>query len=413
MEKLRNKIIRIVLFSVIGVFSLMSVVLYLMMRFYNIRQADLMTQVICENNGNIPDFQKDEEQRENYPAGYNEESPYRTRYFIVYLDKDGRVNYANTEYIAAVVEKDALEMAESVLESGRKVGFEKGYRYRVSFVGDAALYIVFLDYSESENTVRTFLMIMGIVFVSFFLLIAVVFAVCSKYVLKPFVENSKRQQQFITDASHELKTPLAIISANAEVLEYKNGKNEWTQAIRKEISHMGDLIGQLLVLSKLQEAEGIFNIEPVDFSRLVLDETEKFREVFTRKNCSLDISVQPDVCLSGNKEQLQQMVSILLDNAAKYTAENGKAAVGLSASGKNVNLKIFNTAEIEDKADYSKWFERFYRADSSHSSSTGGHGIGLSMAKRIVDCHSGSIWAEKKEDGILFSVSLPCSMRKR
>lgn len=411
MRELRDRMIKVVFFSVVGVFLLIACILYALISMHNICQADQMTRIICENNGIVPPWENDRDDEDYYPMGFNEESPYRTRYFVVYMDPDGRAVRTNMEFIAAISREDALVMAEHVIQTGSVVGSEGKYRYRVSYAGDTAEYIVFLDYSENRQILQVFLMIMAVVFVGFTLLISAIMVFCSKFVLKPFEENSRRQKQFITDASHELKTPLAIISANAEVLEYKNGRNEWTQAIRTETKHMGDLIGDLLVLSKLEEMEGTFRMEQVDFSAITQEAAEKFQEVIAQKQCSLELKIQPGINVNGNRGQLQQLVSILVENAAKYVTEQGRIVIELHTASRCVNLKIFNTAEMEENFDCSRLFERFYRADSSHSSSTGGHGIGLSIAKRIVDCHRGRIRACEKEDGIQFSVSIPTDLK--
>lgn len=406
----------IVLACVVGVFCLMCAVFLGVLNLHTIQQADRMTQIICENNGSVPDFEeykkRMEEQKDLYLIGFNEESAYRTRYFIVYLDEKEKPQSADTEHIASVSAEESLRMSRFVLKSGREVGTAGIYRYRISYKEDGEPgYIVFLDYSQDKTTRNIYVALMGIIFVAFALLIVIIFGICSKYVLRPFEENSRRQKQFITDASHELKTPLAIISANAEVLEFKDGKNEWTQAIRSETKHMGKLIGDLLVLSKLQEVEDTLSIEPVDFGTLVLEEAEKFREVITQKGCDLQLTMQPDVKLNGNPEHLARLVGILVENAAKYVKEGGMVCVEAHAKGRIVSLQIFNTADIEDEIDCSRMFERFYRTDKSRTSSTGGHGIGLSIAQRIVDCHRGRIGAEKKGDGILFTVTLPADLR--
>ncbi len=411
MKKLRNKLIRIVLLCVIAVFLLMSAVLIFVLRMHNIYQADLMTQVICDNNGSVPQLGTNERPQDSYPTGFNAESAYTTRYFIVYFDANGNTSYTNMDFIASITESEAIEMAVDVLDKSREVGFSGNYRYRVSYSEGQALFVVFLDYSENESSMQNFTIIMGVVLISFTLLISIIFAICSRFVIRPFEENSKRQKQFITDASHELKTPLAIISANAQVLEYKNGKNEWTTNIREETRHMGKLIEDLLILSKLQETDNSFLIERVNFSEHTAETAEKFREVVETKGCSLELNIQPDVFVNGNVDQLSQLPSILLDNASKYVTEGGRINVELTTSGKNAVLKVFNTADMPDDFDYNKLFERFYRADSSHSSETGGHGIGLSITKRIADFHKGTIKAAKKDDGILFTFTVPMNTK--
>lgn len=245
----------------------------------------------------------------------------------------------------------------------------------------------------------------------FVLMITIVFSFLSKLIVRPFEENSRMQKQFITDASHELKTPLAIISANAEVLAYKNGENEWIKNITSQVTRISELVGELLTLNRLEEVDEITDITQVDLSGILNKYAGDFEEVLKGKNITLSKDIQPDVIINGNPSQLERLVSVLIENASKYASENGEVRIILSKNAKFVRLSVFNTCEIDPETDFRHLFDRFYRPDSSRTSKTGGHGIGLSIAKRIVTLHNGSIEAAPSENGIVFNAKISSKIK--
>ncbi|MCD8049181.1 MAG: hypothetical protein LUG52_06210 [Clostridia bacterium] len=227
----------------------MMAVLYLAMGFYTTMQADGMTSLISENNGMLPTYRPDREFAENLPPGinFNAESEYRTRYFIVFINDDAELNSVNLEHIAAVSGEEAFEMAQKALAKESETGYIGHYRFLVT---DSM--VIFLDCSDSNTTRNMVLVIFVLAALAIMTVVTIIFMALSKKTVEPFEENSRRQKQFITDASHELKTPLAIISANAEVLQYKSGENEWTKNIVEQTKRMSKLIGDLMKLSKTE-----------------------------------------------------------------------------------------------------------------------------------------------------------------
>lgn len=411
MKKLRQKLIGIVFVSVAVVFLALVLFLYITLILYNKSQADGMTKIISLNNGTVPEFQEyEKEDFQNkipYQIWLNEESKFRTRYFIVYFDESLETMNVNMEHVAAVSEETAYKMAEEALLADDDTGYIKEYRYRV-VTGDMNL-VIFLDCSENFNTNKVVLISVTLIAVLFTVLVTLIFAVYSKRVVKPFEENAQKQRQFITDASHELKTPLSIISANAEVLQFKNGSNDWTKNIISQTKRMNKLIGDLLMLSKIDEIGSEFILESVDFTKIVTETVEAFQEVINQKQVKLETDIADGLVLNGNMEQLKQLVSILVENAAKYVSENGLLRITVVRTGKYAVLKIYNTADLEPGFDCSRLFDRFYRPDSSRSSEKGGHGIGLSIASKITNQHSGTLSAKQVEDGICFTAAVSCN----
>lgn len=412
MKKLRLKMIGIVFASVVVAFMVMTIILVMCFGAYRNRQADQITAMISENNGTVPQLkdykqqQKNSQAFERYFNNYNEDSSYRTRFFRVFLDEDKKVTNVNMDHIAAVDEKKAVRMTKMAMLRRGKVGLVGSYRYRKEYKDGQVRSIIFLDCKENQSFYHLAVTITITVSTLLTCLITVIFAIASKRAVRPFEINSNRQKQFITDASHELKTPLAIISANAEVLQYKGDGNEWTQNIIDQTKHMGKLINQLLVLAKLDEVQEKSEKQEADLKLLLEETIEPFEEVATQKKVTLKLHLEEGVTIRVNREQIAQLVSILTENAAKYVNDGGKIVWRLTKTQHGAVLVVKNTTEKE-LPDTKRMFDRFYRSDSSRSSKTGGQGIGLSIAKKIVDSHKGSITAKAGDGMVTFRVSLP------
>lgn len=412
MKKLRLKMIGIVFASVVAAFMVMTIILVMCFGAYRNRQADQITAMISENNGTVPQLkdykqqQKNSQAFERYFNNYNEDSSYRTRFFRIFLDEDKKVTNVNMDHIAAVDEKKAVRMTKMAMLRRGKVGLVGSYRYRKEYKDGQVRSIIFLDCKENQSFYHLAVTITITVSTLLTCLITVIFAIASKRAVRPFEINSNRQKQFITDASHELKTPLAIISANVEVLQYKGDGNEWTQNIIDQTKHMGKLINQLLVLAKLDEVQEKSEKQEADLKLLLEETTRPFEEVATQKKVTLKLHLEEGVTIRVNREQIAQLVSILTENAAKYVNDGGKIVWRLTKTQHGAVLVVKNTTEKE-LPDTKRMFDRFYRSDSSRSSKTGGQGIGLSIAKKIVDSHKGSITAKAGDGMVTFRVSLP------
>ena len=412
MKKLRLKMIGIVFASVVAAFMVMTIILVMCFGAYRNRQADQITAMISENNGTVPQLkdykqqQKNSQAFERYFNNYNEDSSYRTRFFRIFLDEDKKVTNVNMDQIAEVDEKKAVRMTKMAMLRRGKVGLVGSYRYRKEYKDGQVRSIIFLDCKENQSFYHLAVTITITVSTLLTCLITVIFAIASKRAVRPFEINSNRQKQFITDASHELKTPLAIISANAEVLQYKGDGNEWTQNIIDQTKHMGKLINQLLVLAKLDEVQEKSEKQEADLKLLLEETIEPFEEVATQKKVTLKLHLEEGVTIRVNREQIAQLVSILTENAAKYVNDGGKIVWRLTKTQHGAVLVVKNTTEKE-LPDTKRMFDRFYRSDSSRSSKTGGQGIGLSIAKKIVDSHKGSITAKAGDGMVTFRVSLP------
>ena len=343
--------------------------------------------------------------------GIDKETPFETRYFSVLLYENGNVSTIDTGKIASVSTSEAGDYATSLYGKGKTKGFIDQYKYlsvsTTNTNGDNMVLYVFINCSKELMTIRTYAL--ASIGISIIGLLVVFVLVCffSKTVTKPMAESYEKQKRFITDASHEIKTPLTIIDANTEVLEMMEGENEWTVSIRKQIARLTALTEKLVFLSRMDEDSTRLEMQEFNISDAILDTAMPFETVAESKGKTLDISVAPDINYTGSETNIRQIVSLLLDNAIKYSSENGSIRLNFSTNGKLKTLSVWNTVdEIETgKLDY--LFERFYRIDKSRNSKTGGFGIGLSVVQAIVQAHNGKVSA-KSEDGksIEFTISL-------
>ena len=216
----------------------------------------------------------------------------------------------------------------------------------------------------------------------------------------------EKQQQFLEDASHELKTPLAIISANNDVLELTVGTSQWSDSIRNQVSRMDGLLQSMLALTKLDAQRPELHMELLDFSSLISQAAESFDVLANANQVSLSLQVAPGAFVTGDADSLRQLVSILMENAIKYAGPGGKVVVHLDKQGKSLCFWVENTCTELPTGNLNRLFDRFYRADTSRSRETGGYGIGLSIAKSICLAHHAKISAEAVEPkSIRFTVS--------
>ena len=226
----------------------------------------------------------------------------------------------------------------------------------------------------------------------------------SRPALNPVIESYEKQKRFITDAGHELKTPLTVISAAAEVIEIESGESQWTQSIRGQVIRLSELVNKLVMLSRMSEENGLV------YSRFSLSETlteciSGFQAVGYAKDKEIQSDIQSGVEIQADEKAIAQLFSILTDNALKYSPEGSLVFISLKKTSSKTEIYFINPATDIPQGNNDILFERFYRHDKSRNSATGGHGIGLASAKAIVDAHKGKISIENP-DGNTFMVKI-------
>ncbi|MCR4798345.1 MAG: HAMP domain-containing histidine kinase [Lachnospiraceae bacterium] len=341
------------------------------------------------------------------------ETPFSLRYFTVSYSADEICSEVNVNRIASVSEEDAKEIAGEIKALAGTRGFYKDFYYSVITVYDAEgtsfTKYIFLDCSRDFLSFRRFRNISIIVSALGVGLVFLMVLFLSRIAMKPVAESYEKQKHFITDASHEIKTPLAIIEANTEVLEMTEGENEWLKSIRHQISRLSSLTEKLVFLSRMDEESTRLQMGEFSLSDAVTEVAESFLPVAKAKDKKYEIRVEDGVACFGDRENLSRAISLLIENAMKYSDEGGQISVSLRRTSKNKKeIKVFNTVELIEVGRHDEYFERFYRADASRSSETGGHGIGLSVVKAIVRAHKGRVTAESKSaTTIEFMILLP------
>lgn len=357
-------------------------------------------RVLYENEGRFPKFEKDKiiPLEDNFGFEMNEETRFETRYFVVKVNEDNSVREIDTSHIAAVTSSDAIEYAEDILQGGKTKGYKGIYKYEVIEESYGKM-IIFVNSRAQVQSATVFLLISCAVALMTLLVVFVLVSVLSRKAIKPIINTLEKQKQFITDAGHEIKTPLAIISANVDVLEITSGNNEWVSSIRNQTLRLDKLVKNLLTLSKMEEGNIEMMYYDFDFSEAVYEITKSFEAIATSKNKTLELDIQRGITFHGDLESIHQLISTLVDNALKYSNNGGLIKVSLKGLKKGSKLEIYNTADSVDKQNLNKLFDRFYRTDSSRARETGGYGIGLSIARSIVEAHHGKI-SVKSEDGV-------------
>ncbi len=301
-------------------------------------------------------------------------------------------------------ESELIEIAEYILKTGESSGKTGSLIYRVESKENYTL-VAFMDNTvTAENLLsltRHTLIAGGIALTVLFF--SSVFL--SQKIIEPLEENDQRQRQFVSDAGHELKTPVSVISANAELLSRQLGFNEWLDNIRHENDRMGDLVTQLLDLSHAENAQ--VQTEEIDLSRLVTGEALLFESAAFERGLSIRNEIDDSISITGNRARISRLVSILLDNAVCHSDGGREIGLSLRRHGRYALLEVENSGKEIPPEQQARLFERFYRLDEARGSDDNHYGLGLAIAKAIAEAHGGSISVACREGKVVFTVLLP------
>ena len=406
-RKLRFKFILLSMAAVFLVLSLIIAGINVVNYRGVIREADALLDILSENRGSFPRGPGDGKGG-RLPPNMSQEVPYETRYFSVLLSRTGELIQTDTSRIVTVEQSAAEALARSVLQEGQSRGFSGNFRYAVSTEGETTR-ILFLDCGRKLDAFRSFLFASIAISLLGYVVVLLLIAFFSNRIVRPMAESYEKQKRFITDAGHELKTPLTIISADVDVLAMDLGENEWLEDIQKQTRRLTALTEDLVYLSRMEEAEVFLTMIDFPFSEAVSEAASSFQALAQTQNKVFLCDIQPMLSLKGDERAIQQLVSILLDNALKYSPQGGSVRLTAEKQNRTLLLSVGNTTENQvSKEQLNLLFERFYRTDLSRSARTGGYGIGLSVAKAIAEAHNGKIQA-RTEDGhsLLVTVSFP------
>lgn len=395
--------------AMLSVFLVLSAIIGIanMMNYYQVEEkTGERLQFLVDNKGKLPERPKNtkEKTRDRSWKHMSPELPYEIRYFTISMGEKGQVISINTRKIAAISTEEAERYAKEISKKNKNIGFYKQYKYTKIQDKNGELYI-FLDCSRELEPFYSFLLSSIIASIVGMIGVFLLLLWFSNLILKPVTESYEKQKRFITDVSHEIKTPLTIIHANAEVLEIEQGENVWLTSIKNQVNRLTDLTEKLIFLSKMEEEMNVAKKE-FSVSNLAKEVGETFQTVAMAKEKTFQMEIQPNVLYFGEENSIRQLFSLLLDNAIKYSTENGNIVFLIERKDKKLHIQIKNTINDMKIEEIEQLFERFYRPDSSRNSKTGGHGIGLSIVKAIVLSHKGIIKVKKEENWIVFSCVL-------
>lgn len=421
-KQLRKRFIRIAMLSVTAVMLLLSLIVNIANFISTDSDLTEMLDMLCENHGTIPlhnNFFMDNKTDTNNTGispdrkpnkgriPFNQETPYSTRYFYLRFDGNGNSLQADLDHIAAITDNDINEYISVAQKHGIGYGYYSNYKYRVVQHGEDKYMAVFLDCYQEIRAVKIVALCSFAAMMICIVLVYIPVVFFSGKAIEPVVRSTQQQKQFITDASHELKTPITVIATSLKVLEMETGKQKWIDKAMSQTERLKDLVNSLVTLSRMDEEESPLKFEQFSISDTISETAGSFVDFALSMGHELNITVAPNISYYGDEYAVRQLVSILLDNAVKYAASGAPIDFSMEKSKKGILIRTSNECEQIDPEDLDKLFDRFYRADKSRSTQTGGFGIGLSVARSIAEGHSGSIHASCPEPNkIEFEVKL-------
>ena len=404
-RRLRLQFITIASLAILFILVFMVGIINTVRSFQTEQEISKVLNTLSENNGSFGKTTKIE-------TNQGREIPSDSfRFFSVTLSGD-KVVSQDTSHTALINDEEAASYALTVsrltnLGTIREKNINLSYQ--VSKVSKNKVLVVFLDTSSYYNSSQALMSLCILLSLFGFIFFVVIVSALSGIVIRPFIRNYEKQRRFITNAGHELKTPLAIISANTELQELMTGENEWTKSTNDQVARLTTLINSLVALSRLEEHPDIV-LQDVDFSYVTEDAAEDFKGPVVRDGKSFLMDISPDIHVKAEEKSLFELVTLLVDNANKYCDPEGTVTVRLRQVGrtrKRARLEVSNTYKDGKAVDYSKFFERFYRIEESHNNKENkGFGIGLSMAQSMVKLFKGRLFASHHHDTITFTVIL-------
>lgn len=315
------------------------------------------------------------------------------RYAAVAIDKNGNIIRTDVTHISSLTEEEVTAITEALKNTAAGTGTYSGFLYRISETKRAeGKVIILLDNGMQVSSFFTVLFISVGAGIFGWLMMLLLVILLSRKTIAPVARSIEKQKQFVTNAGHEIKTPLAIILANTDAMELHNGENKWSKNIRAQTLRLSGLMQNLLMLAKMDESSAKLPMCEFDISTAAEDTVGAFIEPAALKGIMIEQNIKKGIRLSGNRDSIVQLMTVLLDNAVKYTESGGVIRAELYGNEKNITLSIANTCEPIDHPE--KLFDRFYRGDSARTQKNGGYGIGLSVAQAIAELHKGSITAE-------------------
>lgn len=346
-----------------------------------------------------------------FKPGFDPESPkfQLSTFYSVAVSYKGEILEIKNDPPTVYANDDLTQMAKDIIKDGKSTGTKDNLTFLKTDKNGYVL-VVFMDntvVNESAMTLFRYTLIFGgVALVLFFFLSRFL----AKKIVAPLEESYQKQRQFISDAGHELKTPVSVVSTNAELLSKELGDNQWLQNIQYENERMGLLVGQLLDLARTENVTP--QMESIDFSRMVAGEMLPFESVAFEKGLVLNSNITNGITVEGNSTQLKQLISILLDNAIRHSKPDGEVRLTLTKDHGIAEISVINKGDEIPAEHRKRIFERFYRVDTARNGEDKHYGLGLAIAKAIVDAHHGHIEVHCYNGLVEFCASIPAAKEK-
>ncbi len=365
-----------------------------------VADADATLELIMENAGRFPN--KPEAMPPDIDITLTPESPFESRYFSVVFVGNTPVA-VNTSSIAAINDTQAIEIGRFVLSREGDQGFYRNYRYLIG-ENDGKTRVIFLDCTRLLDSANTFLWLSVLISLFSVFAVFILLWVISDKIVNPMMDGYEKQKTFITNAGHDIKTPITIIDADAELLEMEIGENEWLKDIKKQTARLATLTGELIYLSRMEEQE---HTTFVDFpiSEVIEEVVSSFGAPAKTRNITISSQLPPAIYYNGDEGAIKKLITLLLDNAIKYSPDGETVNVTLKKTSFGIAIRISNVATNISSLSVKRMFDRFYRSDEARGTG-GGFGIGLSVASAIVGAHKGRISAEKQGERLVIDINL-------
>lgn len=412
-RKLRTKLIMVSMLSLLTVLAIIIGGINIINYNGIVDDADSVLTMLSQNSGRFPEVPADVQWQDAGPRFQSPELIFEARFFSALVNSDGETVSTDISRIAAIDTETVISYARQAFRKGQSHGFVNDYRFFL-YEESGDFRIIFLDCGRMLAGFKAVLASSTGISLLGLLAVLILMILLSGRIVRPVSVSYEKQKRFITDAGHEIKTPVTIIEADAELLEIEFGQNEWLDDIHIQSKRLARLTNDLIFLSRMEEDGEIPMIE-FPISDLVAETASSFQALALTQNKPFALHVQPLLSCCGNEKGISQLVSILLDNAVKYSRDAGHIMLRLEEQNRQLVLTVENEADNMSGETISSLFDRFYRADPSRNSEIKGYGIGLSIARAIVTAHRGKISAEFS-DGlfritVVFPLQLPLNRR--
>lgn len=397
-EKLKKKIFYLVFIS-LSIIILGVIILFTILNYHNTIDTAVMMINRMTDIGENREFNRPPEQETM------ENKKYIEGIYHIRIKNNMVTNMQYGEDVDETIEQYALDISKK--NSKNTSGIIGRYIYNVRKVGENTYDIIFMENENAIIRANSILLVSVILSILSIFSIYIIGKKISKTIVKPVEETFEKQKQFISDASHELKTPLAVIEANADVLENEVKNNKWIQYIQNEIESMNTLINELLTLTKIENIDNMRELKQINLSKELEIIVAMFESMAYEKEVIIKSNIKKNIETKANKEDIEHIVSTLLDNAIKHTKSKEQVIVELYREKNNIVIQIKNYGDPIPEDEREKIFERFYRIDKSRNRKEKRYGLGLAIAKSTVEKYNGKIEVLYKDNFTIFKVNMP------